>query len=252
MLHQAFEPLGRWSNSGQLVPAGGVRQASEDALEPLFESADKPKPLENVRQSSGYKYPTRRTAPASAVAELGVVRRSSRHPRTQPYMTNSETNVTSSSSGFESLVIRASGGEAGASALAASRTRFESSALLGFGHAATLPAMEGFVPVCASLSGSAAQRRSTSPVRESARLAGSFLPTPQPHSAASPSAHQHSLPLAAAQSAAVTFTRRFAATRQRWRKSDGTPNHALQRTAPRVTVAAISSLEPSSPSHLFL
>ena len=29
------------------------------------------------------------------------------------------------------------------------------------------------------------------------------------------------------------------------------PNHALQRTAPRVTVAAISSLDPSPPSHLF-
>ena len=28
------------------------------------------------------------------------------------------------------------------------------------------------------------------------------------------------------------------------------PNHALQRTAPRVTVAAISSLDPSPPSHL--
>ena len=29
------------------------------------------------------------------------------------------------------------------------------------------------------------------------------------------------------------------------------PNHALQRTAPRVTVAADSSLNPSSPSHLW-
>ena len=31
-----------------------------------------------------------------------------------------------------------------------------------------------------------------------------------------------------------------------------TPNHSLQRTAPRVTVAAISSSNPSRPSHLFL
>ena len=53
-------------------------------------------------------------------------------------MTNSEINVTSSSSGYESLVIRASVGEAGASALAACRASLESSALLGFGHAATL------------------------------------------------------------------------------------------------------------------
>ena len=29
-------------------------------------------------------------------------------------------------------------------------------------------------------------------------------------------------------------------------------NHALQRTAPRVTVAAISSSNPSRPSHFFL
>ena len=33
--------------------------------------------------------------------------------------------------------------------------------------------------------------------------------------------------------------------------STATPNHALQRTAPRVTVAAISSSNPSPPSHLF-
>ena len=35
-------------------------------------------------------------------------------------------------------------------------------------------------------------------------------------------------------------------------ESNRTPNHALQRTAPRVTVAAISSSCPSRPSHLFL
>ena len=136
-----------------------------------------------------------------AAPELGVVRRSSRHPRKQPYMTNSEANVTSSPSGYQSLALRASVGKAGASTLAACRTSFESSALLGFGHAATLAAMGRFVPVCASLSRSAAQLRSTSPVRESVRLAGSFLPTPQPPSAALPSAEQHRLPLAAARSA---------------------------------------------------
>ena len=31
-------------------------------------------------------------------------------------------------------------------------------------------------------------------------------------------------------------------------ETDRTPNHALQRTAPRVTVAAISGLDPSRPS----
>ena len=167
-------------------------------------------------------------------------------------MTDSEANVTSSSSGSESLDVRASARKASTSTLAACRTSFESSALLGFGHAATLAAMGRFVPVCASLPLSSAQRRSTSPTGESVCFSGVFLPAPRPHSAVSPSAHQHSLPLAAAQGAAVTFTRRFATTRQRWRKSDGTPNHALQRTAPRVTVAAISYPGASHPSHLFL
>ncbi len=167
-------------------------------------------------------------------------------------MTNSEASVLSSSSAYQPLVAWASAGESGSSALAARRTSFESSALPGFGHAATLAAMSDFVPVGASLSQSSAQPRSTSPARASVRLAGSFLPTPQPPSAALPSAEQRSLPLAAEPSAAVTFTHRFAATRQRCRKSERTPNHALQRTAPRVTVAAISSSDPSPPSHLFL
>ena len=35
---------------------------------------------------------------------------------------------------------------------------------------------------------------------------------------------------------------------QRPQREWATPNHALQRTAPRVTVAAISSLDPSRPS----
>ena len=163
-------------------------------------------------------------------------------------MTNSKANVTSSSSGYESPVIRASAGDFGAFTLAAWRTSFESSALPGFGHVATLAAMSCVVPVCASLSRSSAQPRSTSPARASVRLAGGFLPAPQPPSAALPSAEQRSLPLAAERSAALTFTRRFAATRQRCRKSERTPNHALQRTAPRVTVAAISGSDPSRPS----
>ena len=142
-------------------------------------------------------------------------------------MTYSEANVLSSSGGYQSLVAWASAGEFGAFTLAASRTSFEGLALPGFGHAATLAAMSSFVPVCASLSQSSAQRRSTSPARASVRLAGSFLPAPQPPSAALSSAHRHSLPLAAARSAAVTFTPRFAPARQRCRKSERTANHAL-------------------------
>ena len=153
-------------------------------------------------------------------------------------MTNSEANVTSSSGGYQSLVIRAAAFEASTSALAAWRTGFESLALPGFGHVATLAAMSGVTPICASLSLSSAQLRSTSSARASVRLSGVFLPTPQPHFAALPSAEQSDLPLAADRSAAPAFTRRFAATRQRCRKSERTPNHALQRTAPRVTARA--------------
>ena len=153
-------------------------------------------------------------------------------------MTDSEANVTSCLGGSQSLVIRAAAGEAEASALAAFRAGFESLAASGFGHAGTLAAMGGVSPVGASLSLPAAQPRSTPPARESVRLAGSFLPAPQPHSAAWPSAEQHRLPLAAEPSAAPVFMRRSATTRPRWRQSNGTPNHALQRTAPRVTLAA--------------
>ena len=140
-------------------------------------------------------------------------------------MTDSEANVTSSPGGYQSLVIWASSGEASAFTLAAWRTGFESLALSSFGHVATLAAMGCVTPVCASLSLSSAQLRSTSSARSSVRLAGSFLPAPQPPFAALPSAVQCSLPLAAERSAAPAFTPRFAATRQRCRKSERTPNH---------------------------
>ncbi len=159
-------------------------------------------------------------------------------------MTNSEANVLSSPSGYQSLVARASAGEGGASALAARRTGFESLALPRRGRVATLAAMSCVTPVGASLSHPLPQPRSTSSARASVRLAGGFLPTPQPPSAALPSAGQHSLPLAAAPSAAVTFTHRFAAARQRCRKSERTPNHALQRTAPHVTAPASTTTLP--------
>ena len=159
-------------------------------------------------------------------------------------MTNSATNVTSSPSGYQSLDIRASASEARALALAAWRTGFEDLALPSFGHDATLAAMSGVVPVCASLSLSSAQLRSTSSARASVRFAGGFLLTPQPPSAALSSAVHHSLPLAAEQSTAPVFTPRFAATRQRCRKSERTPNHALQRTAPCVTAPASAAAFP--------
>ena len=161
-----------------------------------------------------------------------------------PHETYSEANVLSSSGGSKSLVAWASVGESGAFSLAAWRTGFESLELPGFGHVATLAAMSGVIPVCASPSLLSAQRGSTSPARESVRFAGVFLPAPQPPSAALPSAEQSNLPLAAAPSAAVTFTRRFAVTRQRWRKSERTPNHALQRTGAAVTAPASAAAFP--------
>ena len=162
-------------------------------------------------------------------------------------MTDSEANVLSSLSGYQPLVIRASAGEGSAFTLAAWRTACESSALPGFGHAATLAAMSGVVPVCASLSLSAAQLRFTFSVRASVRLSGGFLPAPQPHLAALPSAHQHGLPLAAGASAVSAFTRRFALSPQSCRETERTPNSALQRTGPRVTAAAASRLAALAP-----
>jgi len=144
----------------------------------------------------------------------------------------------SRSGGFASLVFRTSQGRARAFSLAARRTRFETSAEPGFGDDATLAARSCVLPVGASLSPSRAPRRFTIPVRASVRRAGGFRPTPQPHCEAWPPPVPHDLPLAAERSAAPTGTRRFASTRPRWRQSNGTPNHALQRTAPGVTACA--------------
>ena len=145
-------------------------------------------------------------------------------------------------------MIRAWAGESRAFTLAAQRTSFESSTLPRFGDAGTLAAMSGVSPVRASLPLSFAQPRSTSSLRESVRLAGVFLPAPQPHLACHAPSHQHRPPHAAARSAAVTSERRFAATRPRWRKFERTPNHALQRTGMAVTARAPSHLRPPPPS----
>ena len=150
-------------------------------------------------------------------------------------MTNSETNTASSSSGFVSDAL--------------SRLH-----LLGFAHADTLAAIRRVSPVCpsvtrsvrlcASLSLPSARRLRSSSVRVPGCLPDGFLPAPQPPSAALPSAHQHGLPLAAERSAALVLMRRFAATRQRCRKSERTPNHALQRTGAAVTARASAAAFP--------
>ena len=161
-------------------------------------------------------------------------------------MTHSEANVTSDPSGSESPVVRESAGEAGASALAAWRTSFESSALPGFGRVTTLAAMGCVTPLCASLSLSAAQLRSTSPARASVRGPGGVLPAPRhaPRRSRQPISTAHHLPQGGAR---LLFSRAVSRPRANAGASNATPNHALQRTAPRVTLAAAD--HPATSAH---
>ena len=144
-------------------------------------------------------------------------------------MTNSEPNVTSASS---DLVSRSG----------------RDSSLLGFALADTLAAMSGVVPVCASLSLSSARRRSTTSVRVPVCLPRVLPPTPQPQLVSRPQTEQHGPQHAAGRSAARTCARRSALTRQRSRKFERTPNHALQRTGMAVTARAAHHLRPPPPS----
>ena len=123
---------------------------------------------------------------------------------------------------------------------------------LGSAHALTLAEMRGVSPVCpsvtrsgrvcASLPLSSARRLRTPSVRGPVCLPDGFPPTPKPQFVSQPPIHQHGPRHAAGRSAAWICARRFAATRRSCRQSERTPNHALQPTAPRVTVAAISGL----------
>ena len=163
------------------------------------------------------------------VAELGVVRRSpTAVPRITPAMANSETNMPSYPNAFVSGVLL-------------------SLDLLGFAHTDTLTEMDCVSPLCASPQRLLARRLRSPLVRGQVCLHRGFPPAPPPHFASHPPLHQHGPPPAAGQSAVPTFMRRLALTRQRWRESERTPNHALQPTAPRVTVAAISGSHPSRP-----
>ena len=119
---------------------------------------------------------------------------------------------------------------------------------LGFAHADSLAEMGSVSPLRASHSWPSARRLRAHSVRGPVGLPGGFPPAPQPHLVSHPPLHQHGPPHAAGHRSAPAFMRRFAATRRGCRKSERTPNHALQRTAPRVTVAAISSSNPSRPS----
>ena len=150
-------------------------------------------------------------------------------------MTNSETNTTSYLSGFVLDALR-------------------SPALLGFAHADTLAAMRRVSPVCpsarmsvrvcASLSLSSARRLRALSVRVPGCLRDGFPPAPRPRLVSLPPTLPHGPPHAAGLSSAPTFMRRFALTRRGCRKSERTPNHALQRTGVAVTARASAAAFP--------
>ena len=150
-------------------------------------------------------------------------------------MTNSETNTASSSSGFVSDAL--------------SRLH-----LLGFAHADTLAAMRCVSPVCppvtrsvrvcASLSLLSARRLRAHSVRVPGCLRDGFPPAPRPRFVSLPPTLPHGPPHAAGGSAVPVFMRRFALTRRGCRKSERTPNHALQRTGVAVTARASAAAFP--------
>ena len=115
---------------------------------------------------------------------------------------------------------------------------------LDFGHADTLAAMDCISPLCASPPLLSPRRLRTHSVRGQVCLPRGFPPAPRPHFAALPPLHQHGPPPAAGHRSAPTFMRRLAATRIRCRKSERTPNHALQRTGVAVTARASAAAFP--------
>ena len=136
-----------------------------------------------------------------------------------PAMAHSETNMPSFPNAFVSGAL--------------SRLH-----LLDFGHAITLAEMDCISPLCASHSWSSARRLRSHSVRGPVCLSDGFPPAPRPHFAALPPLHQHGPPHAAGHCSAPAFMRRLAATRIRCRKSERTPNHALQPTGMAVTARA--------------
>ena len=140
-------------------------------------------------------------------------------------MTNSETNTPSYPSAF------VPGALLGLDAL-------------GFGHADTLAEMGCVSPLRASHSLSSARRLRAPLVRGQVCLSDGFPPAPRPHLVSHPPLHPHGPPPAAGHCSAPAFMRRLAATRIRWRKSERTPNHALQPTGMAVTARASAAAFP--------
>ena len=176
------------------------------------------------------------TAPRSAVAELGVVRRSLHAvPRMTPAMAHSETNMPSYPNAFVSGALLSLEG-------------------LGFAHTDSLAEIGCLSPaclsarmpvrVCASLSRSSARRLRSASVRARVCLPGVLPPAPRPRLVSQPPTHQHGPPHAAVRSAASICARRFALTHRGCRKFERTPNHALQPTGMAVTARASAAAFP--------
>ena len=140
-------------------------------------------------------------------------------------MANSETNMPSYPNAFVSGAL----------------SRLD---LLGFGHAVTLAEMDCISPLCASHSWSWARRLRAPLVRGQVCLPRGFPPAPMPRLVSHPPTQQHGPPHAAGLRPAPTFMRRLAATRIRCRKSERTPNHALQPTGMAVTARAPAASFP--------
>ena len=126
--------------------------------------------------------------------------------------------------------------------------------LLGFAHAGSLAAMRCVSPVCppvtrsvrvcASLSLPSARRLRSSSVRVPGCLPDGFPPAPRPRFVSLPPTLPDGPLHAAGLRSAPTFMRRFALTRRGCRKTERTPNHALQRTGVAVTARASAAAFP--------
>ena len=115
---------------------------------------------------------------------------------------------------------------------------------LGFAHADTLAAIGCVSPLRASPPLSSPRRLRAHSVRRPVLLPGGFPPAPRPHLVSHPPLHQHGPPHAAERNAVPTFMCRFALARRGCRKSERTPNHALQRTGVAVTARASTAAFP--------
>ena len=187
--------------------------------------------------------PPAQAAPASAVAELGVVRRlRTSHPSNERFRRHSESDAINQNPRFEDFqwrVYRESDGLAFGSFASISQPTFPE-----FAGERRSRVRQHLCP--ASIVGLTRPDapRAAAPSVSTPRRFWAVLHCVRQTNPSFPDIHAS----ASIASPSVTPGPSF---RESVLKPTS-PNHALQRTAPRVTVAAISSSDPSSPSHLFL